>query len=189
MSKAQIQFHLKKASKLVDELEPGAIDRRLPIVNAAQVDCQLWYVFPKQREAMKQVAMIEGGWNYAWGDGGECAAFVARWLRAGGVYCVDGCAFGEVGGLEGRTVTPFVLRDHFKLWGRWMEGADPATIAKVGPGDMIYTTDVETGHVGIVESVDEDLQTINTIEANYSNSIKEVRRTRFEKIVGFGSVG
>lgn len=57
------------------------------------------------------------------------------------------------------------------------------------PGDIVVFDENKNGtpdHCGIVESVEDDC--IRTIEGNYSNSVARVRRTDFEKVLGYGRV-
>jgi len=185
MSKAQAMRYLMSAQRSLMQITEGlAIDRREWIVKAAISDMKLWTAFPRQRKAMRETALIEAGWNFSWGDTGECGAFAARWMRAGLVYLGD-CGFGEHCEVEKRTATPRTMITAFQKWGRFLEPASPS-IEHVGPGDLIVTTDVSTGHAGIVEHVAGS--TIHTIEANYSGGINRVARDDLSVIIGFGSV-
>ena len=185
MTRALVKRHLTQAQRLLHSMEIEGIDRRQWVVDAALADEKLWYVFPKQREHMRRTALMEAGWNFAWGDTGECGAYAAKWLRAG-LVCVGDVPFGEFCDVVKRTATPNTMLDIFKQWGRFVPPVKEA-LEKVGPGDLIVTTDVSTGHAGIVREVQDGV--IHTVEANYSGGINQVTRRDLSVIVGFGSIG
>ena len=163
------------------------------VVQAAVRDCE----FCKRNESNKRKledfrkgVLVESGWDFAWGNTGECGAFAARWWRAGGVVFPDSSKM-ESGDQKGtwypidqRTATPDDMMTVCKKWGCWLE---PSQLAQVKPGDLIVTDDVSTGHAGIVESVDVQAGRVYTIEANYSGGIYRVPRT-MKGIKGFGSI-
>ena len=185
MSRRMIDRHLQQAQRLLHSLPIDGLDRRSLVVKAALEDERLWYVFKDQREHMRRAALLEAGWNFDWGNTGECGAYAAKWLRQG-LVCVGDVPFGEFCDVVKRTATPNTMLDIFKQWGRFVPPVKEA-LEKVGPGDLIVTTDVSTGHAGIVREVKDGV--IHTIEANYSGGINQVTRRDLAVVVGFGSIG
>ena len=190
MSRQLIDRHLQQAQRLLHNLPIENLDRRSLVVKAALEDERLWYVFTDQREHMRRAALLEAGWNFSWSDTGECGAYAAKWLRQG-LVCVPSPEhaithpFGKFVPVQYRTATPVSLLDTFKLWERFIPGTQVA-LKNVGPGDLVVFNEGKHGHAAIVEKVEG--ATIHTIEANYSNTVKRVKRT-LDGVLGFGSIG
>ena len=191
MSRRMIDRHLQQAQRLLHSLPIDGLDRRSLVVKAALEDERLWYVFKDQREHMRRAALLEAGWNFDWGNTGECGAYAAKWLRQG-LVCVPSpkhattYEFGKFCPVQDRTATPISLLDTFKLWERFIPGTQ-AALKDVGPGDLVVFNEGKFGHAAIVERVGTD-GTIHTIEANYSNTVKRVKRT-LDGVLGLGSIG
>ena len=151
------------------------------IVSMAYVWLGRWKNFPQQRDWYREYLVNSHGWVLKWGPTGYCMAGAAEvWEKVAGIVIGFDSNHNGIVEWSEKTATPSAAAEWAKTLGIYREN-NPV------PGCIVFTDEKEDGtisHAGIVTKVHED-GTLTTVEFNFGGDIREVRRTKMSKVVGY----